>query len=107
MQLQGIVLIQLQGNDILVNPKSLEEKIVTRSHERGQSIGPLPFYLCTVLPIDMKLSTHNKLHLYFQFSETTSCLIGFHVNNSQTNDITGGASKLDFKFSNFVQIFPF
>ena len=42
----------------------------------------------TIHPIDMKLGTYNKLHLYFQLSETTWCLIGFHGNNSQLNDVT-------------------
>ena len=44
----------------------------------------------TIRPIDMKSGTYNKLHLYFQLSETTWCLIGFHGNNSQINDATGG-----------------
>ena len=65
-----------------VNPRSLLEKIVTRSLEGGGgSIGP-PSTFDTVHPIDLKFGTHNKLHLYFQLSETTWCLIGFHGNNS-------------------------
>ena len=38
----------------------------------------------------MKLGTYNKLHLYFQLSETTWYLIGFHGNNSKINDVTCG-----------------
>ena len=55
------------------------------------SIGPPPpSTFDTIYPIDIKLDTYNKLHLYFQLSETTRCLIGFHGNNSQINDVTGG-----------------
>ena len=43
----------------------------------------------TIHPIDMKFGTYNKLHLYFQLSETTWCLIGLYDNNSQINDATG------------------
>ena len=38
----------------------------------------------------MKFGAYNKLHLYFQLNETTWCLIGFHANNSQINNVTGG-----------------
>ena len=38
----------------------------------------------------MKFGTYNKLHLYFQLSETTWCLIGFHGNDNQINGVTGG-----------------
>ena len=72
----------------LLNPRSLEENIVTRSLEGCQSDPPSTFD--TIHPIDMKFGTHNNLHLYFQLSETTWCLIGFHVNNSQLNDVIGG-----------------
>ena len=45
----------------------------------------------------------NKLHLYFQLSETTRCLIGFHGNNySQINDVTGSRH---LGFSNFQILF--
>ena len=40
--------------------------------------------------IDLKFGTYNKFHLYFQLSGSTWCLIGFHGNNSQINDVTGG-----------------
>ena len=82
------------GNDCVnVNPRSLEEKIVTRSLEVGGGGGqsdPSPSTFDIFHPIDMKLGTYNKLHLYFQLSETTWCLIGFHSNSSQINDVTGG-----------------
>ena len=58
----------------------------------------------TIYPIDLKFSTYNKLHLYFQLSETTWCLIGFHGNNSQINDVTGGRH---LRFSNFQILFKF
>ena len=76
--------------DYSINPRSLEEKIVTRSLEGGGgSIGPLPpSTFDTFHPIDLKFGTYNKLHLYFQLSKTTWCLIGFHGNNSQINDVT-------------------
>ena len=44
------------------------------------------------------------LHLYFQLSKTTWCLIGFHGNNSQINDITGNRH---LGFSNFQILFKF
>ena len=74
---------------IYINPRSLLEKIVTRSLEGGGgSIGPPPpSTFDTIRPIDLKFGTYNKLHLYFQLSETTWCLIGFHGNNSQINDV--------------------
>ena len=83
---------------------SLEEKIVTRSlGGGGQSDPPLSTF-DTINPIDMKLGTCNKLHLYFQLSETTWCLIGFHGNNSQIDDVTGGRH---LGFSNFQILFKF
>ena len=65
------------------NSRSLEEKIGTRIHEyvlgRGGGLNQTPpSTLDTIHPIDMKFDTYNKLHLYFQLSETTWCLIGFH-----------------------------
>ena len=74
---------------IMFNPRSLPEKIVTRSLGGGGSIGN-PSTFDTIHPIDLKFGTHNKLHLYFQLSETTWSLIGFHGNNSQIDDVTGG-----------------
>ena len=44
----------------------------------------------TIHPIDLKFGTYNKLHLFFQLSETTWYLISFQGNNSQINDVTGG-----------------
>ena len=64
-----------------VNPRSLLEKIATRSLEGGgggQSDTPLSTF-DTIHPIDLKFGTHNKVHLYFQLSETMWCLINFHV----------------------------
>ena len=75
----------------VVNPRSLEEKLVTRNLEGWGLIGPPPpSTFDTIHPIDMKLGTYNKLHLYVQLGETTWCLIGFRGNNSQINDVTGG-----------------
>ena len=75
---------------IMFNPRSLLEKIVTRSlGGGGGSIGN-PSTFDTIHPIDLKFGTYNKLHLYFQLSETTWSLIGFHGNNSQIDDVTGG-----------------
>ena len=58
----------------------------------------------TIHPIDLKFGTYNKLRLYFQLSETTWCLISFHGNNSQINDVTGGRH---LGFSNFKILFKF
>ena len=92
------------------NPRSLEEKIVTRSlgGGGGGSIGP-PFYF-RHNSSDwhkiwyIKFGTYNKLYLYFKVSETTWCLIGFHGNNSQINDVTGGRH---LGFWNFQILFKF
>ena len=87
-----------------VNPRSLLEKIVTRSLEgRGVNRTP-PSTFNTIHPIDLKFGTHRKLHLYFQLSETTWCLIGFHGNNSQINDVIGGRH---LGFSNFQILLNF
>ena len=89
------------------NHRNLQETIVTRSLERGGggSIGPPPpCTFDTIHPIELKFGTYNKLHLYFQLSETTWCLIGFHGNNSQINDVTGGRLLV---FSNFQILFKF
>ena len=69
----------------------------------GGSIGPPASTFDTIHPIDMKFGTYNKLHLYFQLSETSWCLIGFHGKNSQINEFTDGRH---LGFLNF-QIFKF
>ena len=92
---------------IIFNPSCLEEKIVARSLEGGGGCqsGPLPSTFDTIHPNDMKFGTFNKLHLYFQLSETTWCLIGFHGNDSQINDDNDDRhlgflnSQILFKFS--------
>ena len=89
----------------LINPRGLLEKIVTRSLEGGGvNRPPPPSIFDTIHLIDLKFGTHNKLHLYFQLSETTWCLIGFHGNNSQINDVTGGRH---LGFSKFQILFKF
>ena len=87
-----------------INPRSLPEKIVTRSLEGGGGQSAPPSNFDTIHPIDLKFGTYSKLHLYFQLSETTWCLIGFHGNNSQINDVTGGRH---LGFSNFQILFKF
>ena len=72
----------------LYNPRSLPEEIVTRSLEGGQS-DPPPLLLSTQ---------------FIPLSETTWCLIGFHGNNSQINDVTGGRH---LGFLNFQILFKF
>ena len=89
----------------MINPRSLLEKIVTRSLEGGRVNRTLiPSTFNTIHPIDLKFGTYSKLHLYFQLSETTWCLIGFHGNNSQIKDVTGGHH---LEFSNFQILFKF
>ena len=68
------------------------------------SIAPPPSTFDTIHPIDLKFGSYNKLHCYFQLSETSRCLIGFHGNNSQINDATGGRQ---LGFSNFQILFKF
>ena len=55
-------------------------------------------------PIDMEFGTYNKLHLYFQLSGNTWCLIGFHGNNNQINGVTGDGH---LGFLNFQILFKF
>ena len=64
------------------NPRNLEEKNSYTKPWRGGGQSPPPSTFDTIHLIDMKLATYNKLHLYFQLSEITWCLIGFHGNNS-------------------------
>ena len=87
-------------------PRSLLEKIVTRSLEGGEgSIGPPPpSTFDTIHPNDLKFGTHNKLHLYFRLSQTTWCLISFHGSNNQINNVTGGRL---LRFSTFQILFKF
>ena len=54
-----------------INPRSLLEKIVTRSLEGGGGQSDPPSTFDTIRPIDLKFGTYNKLHLQFQLSETT------------------------------------
>ena len=68
----------------------------------GGSIPPSTFD--TIHPFDLKFGTNNKLHLNFQLSKTTWCLIGFHGNNSQTIYVIGGRY---LGFSNFQTLFKF
>ena len=70
------------------------------------SIGPPPppSTFDTIPPIDLKFGTYNKIRLYFQLSETMWCLIDFHGNDSQINDVTGGRHT---GFSNFQILFKF
>ena len=92
-----------------ITPGSLEEKIVTRSLEGGGGQSDLPppsiSTFNTIHPIDMKLGIYKKLHFYFELNGTMWCLIGFHNNNSQINDVTGGRHlgfldfQILFKFS--------
>ena len=70
----------------------------------GGSIGPPSSTFDTIHPIDLKFGSYCKLHLYFQLSETTWCLIGFHSNNSQINEVTVGRH---LGFSNFQILFKF
>ena len=63
---------------------------------------PPPSTFDTIYPIDLKFGTYDKLHLYFQLSETTWCLIGFHGNNRHISDVTGGRH---LGFSNFQILF--
>ena len=73
-------------------PRSLEEKIVTRTLGGGGSIGTPPplSTFNTIHPINMKFDIYNKLHLYFQLSETTWYLNGVHGNDRQIDDVRSG-----------------
>ena len=95
-----------QTCNYFINPRSLLEKIVTRSLEGGGGVNRTPpsSTFDTIHPIDLKFGTYNKLRLYFQLSETTWRLIGFHGNNSQINDVTGAGH---LGFSNFQNLLKF
>ena len=83
----------------------LEKKIVTRGLEcGGVNWIPHPSTFDTIHPIDWNFGAYSKLQLNFQLSKTTWCLIGFHGNNSQINDVTGGRQ---LGFSNFQILFKF
>ena len=102
---RGANQVQLHFRSVKLNPRSLLEKIVTRNLGGGASVGPPPpSTFDTIHPIDLKISTYNKIHLYFQLSVATWCLIGFHGNNSQKNNVTGGRH---LGFSNFQILFKF
>ena len=75
----------------------------------GRSIGtPSRSTFRTSHPIDI-FGTYNNLPLYFQLSETTWRLIGFHGNQSYINDVTSGrhlgflSFKILFKFQLYYQ----
>ena len=90
--------------DQIVNPRSLLEKnSYTKPWGGGVNRTP-PSTFDTIHPIDLKFGTYNKLQLYFQLSKTTWCVIGFHGNNSQISDVTGGRH---LGFSNFQILFKF
>ena len=63
--------------------------LITWSLEGGVS-RTSPSSFDTIHSIDLKFGKYNKLHLYFQLSGTTLCLISLNGNNSQINDVTGG-----------------
>ena len=91
--------------NIIFNPRNFEEKIVTQGLRGWGSIGsPTPSTFDTIHPIDLKFGTFNKLHLYFELSEITWCLISFHSNNSQIIDVTGDRH---LGFLNFQILFKF
>ena len=94
-------------NFLILIPGSLEDKIVTRSlgGGGGQSHPPPHSTFDTIHPIDLKFGANPRL--YFQLSVTMWCLTGFHGNNMQINDVTGGRPSWIFKFSDFVQSFTF
>ena len=62
---------------------------MTRNLEGGGGQSDHPSTFDTIHLIDLKFGTYSKLYLYFQLNETTWCLIGFHDNNIQINDVTG------------------
>ena len=66
----------------------------------GQSDPPSTFD--TIHPIDLKFGTYS--FICNSLSETKWCLIGFHGNNSQINDVIGGCH---LGFSNFQILFKF
>ena len=76
----------MEHTSINFSPRSLGQKTVTRTlwgGGGGVNRNSSPSTFDTIHPLDMKCGTYNKLHLYFQLSETTWCLIGFHGNDSK------------------------
>ena len=64
-----------------LNPRTHEEKKVTRMHEGGVNRTP-PSIFKSIQPIDVKLGMINKHLIYFQLNIVTWHLIGFHGNRS-------------------------
>ena len=88
---QVLITCNLYVQFCVFNPRSLEQKIVTRTLEGGggQSDSPLSTF-DTIHLTDMKFGTYNELSLYFQLSVITWFLIGFHGKHSCINDVRSG-----------------
>ena len=80
--------------------------MVTPSFEGGQSDPLPPSTFDTIHPIGLKVGAYNKLHLYFQLSETTWCLIGLPatITKWKTSQVT---AILDFHIFRFCSNFHF
>ena len=101
---------QSQGTELRVlTPEASKKEKVTRGLEGwgggGGRINRPSSTFDTIHLIYIKFGTYNKLHFYFQLSETTCCLIGFHCNNCQMT--LQAAAILDFKIFRFCSIFHF
>ena len=70
MQLQGIVLIQLQGNDILVNCQG--NKLIQRTHIYSQKVKSFEsiIFVHGIIFISRNLSVHSLK--FYSFKETCS-----------------------------------
>ena len=86
----------MKGRNGKANPIRHEPiKKVTQSLREKGPIGPLLSTFDTIDPIDLIFGTHNELPLFFQLSETTWCLMGFHGNHRYMNNVKAAAI-LDF-----------
>ena len=96
------------GRDIHLTLEASKKNLLHETLRGGGTIRtpPPPSTFDTIHPIDLHFDTYNKLHLYFQLSETTWYRIGFYGNNSQINDVTGVAI-LDFQIFRFGSNFHF
>ena len=96
---------------VSINPRSLEEEIVTRSLGGRGEVNcpppPSPSTFDTIHPNNLKLGTYNKLHLYLQYRRNQVASNWFPWQKESNKLHHRRLPSWIFKFSDFVQIFTF